>query len=478
MNEMTPVRTAPTARRPTSTPMSRRHSISNPIKTRMVDAGGGPPFGGPSGAPVGIRPRGPPPSSPYGAMSSPASGAIPIQTPPSMGGFNGGPMGQGIGGIRRGSVPRGPPPKGPPPNGPPQMRFPPGTTMDQASPGAQMGAMNMGGGIGGGAVGVYGEGQRMPAQMAGGRSPHMNQKMAMEMMGNEKMGVNGKGRIPEQGIRNQSPQRPRQTTPKGWGAGNNDPAGAFETRPMQSNLKANRFMSPSPVPTDISQLGPPPDDVTTYAPPFQQDRPKPFGKLAVSIVRGKSLKAGQGTFGRANPFVKIRIGSTEVVTEVHPEGGKNPIWNKDFEFEITTEKEMDIEVLNKEPVAGNKFMGKASVNILDWIALSKFDGSIEILDRSGGVAGELVVNAQFYKEGEEVPVKANNSIRGKGGATQEFSDEEILNAFRSFDLDKNNYVGAAELRHVLVNIGEKVTDEEVSNTCSMDLSFHIIETVK
>ena len=31
----------------------------------------------------------------------------------------------------------------------------------------------------------------------------------------------------------------------------------------------------------------------------------------------------------------------------------------------------------------------------------------------------------------------------------------------SFDLDKNGYVGAAEIRHVLVNIGETVTDEEV-----------------
>lgn len=31
----------------------------------------------------------------------------------------------------------------------------------------------------------------------------------------------------------------------------------------------------------------------------------------------------------------------------------------------------------------------------------------------------------------------------------------------SFDLDKNNFVGAAEIRHVLINIGETVTDEEV-----------------
>ena len=33
---------------------------------------------------------------------------------------------------------------------------------------------------------------------------------------------------------------------------------------------------------------------------------------------------------------------------------------------------------------------------------------------------------------------------------------QIWEAFVSFDLDKNNFVGAAEIRHVLINIGEQV----------------------
>ena len=37
-----------------------------------------------------------------------------------------------------------------------------------------------------------------------------------------------------------------------------------------------------------------------------------------------------------------------------------------------------------------------------------------------------------------------------------FSDDEILEAFVAFDLDKNNFIGAAEIRHVLINIGEQV----------------------
>lgn len=33
---------------------------------------------------------------------------------------------------------------------------------------------------------------------------------------------------------------------------------------------------------------------------------------------------------------------------------------------------------------------------------------------------------------------------------------QIWEAFVAFDLDKNKFVGAAEIRHVLVNIGEQV----------------------
>ena len=41
------------------------------------------------------------------------------------------------------------------------------------------------------------------------------------------------------------------------------------------------------------------------------------------------------------------------------------------------------------------------------------------------------------------------------------SEEEIKEAFRVFDKDCNGYINAAELRHVMTNLGEKLTDEEV-----------------
>ena len=42
-----------------------------------------------------------------------------------------------------------------------------------------------------------------------------------------------------------------------------------------------------------------------------------------------------------------------------------------------------------------------------------------------------------------------------------FSEAEILAAFKIFDLDKNNYIGAKEIKHILMCMGELVTDDEI-----------------
>ena len=41
------------------------------------------------------------------------------------------------------------------------------------------------------------------------------------------------------------------------------------------------------------------------------------------------------------------------------------------------------------------------------------------------------------------------------------SEQEIKEAFKVFDRDNNGFISAAELRHVMTNLGERLTEQEV-----------------
>ena len=42
-------------------------------------------------------------------------------------------------------------------------------------------------------------------------------------------------------------------------------------------------------------------------------------------------------------------------------------------------------------------------------------------------------------------------------------EEELIEAFKVFDKDGNGFISAAELRHVMTNLGAKLTDDDVDS---------------
>jgi len=190
-------------------------------------------------------------------------------------------------------------------------------------------------------------------------------------------------------------------------------------------------------------------------------------------------------FGKADPYAKVTIGQQSFSTKPVIGGGKNPVWDAELSFEIKTEKELTLEVFSKEQVGNDKFMGATTVSVLDWIATGHFDGDIDINDKSDKPVGKVTLTVKFDRPGGAGPAGEKKPAAGgeaapaqpyqTGGGPSEaprdpsgkFTDDEIYEAFVAFDLDKNNFVGAAEIRHVLINIGETVTDEEVDEMIRM-----------
>jgi len=98
-------------------------------------------------------------------------------------------------------------------------------------------------------------------------------------------------------------------------------------RELATEMRAGKLPTAAtnePQPTS-NALGKPPPHIHTQVPPIPVQPQHAFGKLVVGIIRGINLKAGQGVFGRADPYVKMKIGDKEFTTTTHKDGGKSPV---------------------------------------------------------------------------------------------------------------------------------------------------------
>ena len=211
-----------------------------------------------------------------------------------------------------------------------------------------------------------------------------------------------------------------------------------------------------------------------------------FGTLHLTVVSGSDLHPISGpSSSNMDSLVVVRVGVTEHQTPICTGGGTRPKYNATLQFDIRAEREVDFSVFYRRGASATGFddvcVGRGRANFMPWIAQGNFMGDIQIKDDAGQTAGSLQVSTKFDRAPPSVatpgtalaaptsaikPVEINSSV-GPRDPSGKFTDKEVRDAFTSLDLDQNDYVGAAELTHVLVNIGENVTDEEVDEMIRM-----------
>ncbi|KAJ8298482.1 hypothetical protein KUTeg_025013 [Tegillarca granosa] len=104
------------------------------------------------------------------------------------------------------------------------------------------------------------------------------------------------------------------------------------------------------------------------------------------------------------------------------------------------------------------------------------DGDGKITKKELGIViremGGNPTESELKKMISEVGADGNETIdfqeflcmmSNKGNDTQESEDLNMEEAFKVFDKDGNGFISAAELRNVMLNLGEKLTDEELEN---------------
>ena len=210
----------------------------------------------------------------------------------------------------------------------------------------------------------------------------------------------------------------------------------------------------------------------------------PFGVLRITIVAGKDLTPLDGPAAATmDSLVIVRVGANEQSTPVCAAGGTRPKYDAQLTYEIRAEREVDVSVFYRRGVSAAGFddvcVARGRSNFMPWLAQGNYMGDIPLKDDRGQSAGTLRVSAKFERAAPAVLALPGTAVAAadasaptaavgpRDPSSSKFTDKEVRDAFTSFDLDKNDFVGAAELRHVLVNIGENVTDEEVDEMIRM-----------
>ena len=248
----------------------------------------------------------------------------------------------------------------------------------------------------------------------------------------------------------------------------------------------------------------------------------PAGKLTVHIDKAKGLLFPEGYIGdlaRMDPFVNMTLEGKAVKqikrTPADKDGGGDPTWVYDVFFEVVDQYSLLVEVMNQDSTGPGTLLGTVQLSLLTVFRNGDSSAWFTLKQRkqNGGVreAGDVFIHLTFSgptgysypqfrpevdsfddtiraapKERLEIDDDAKikdpiptipdvdepkyvepPKVEGVQLPPPEFTDDEVVAAFKFIDLDHNNYVGASEIRHILVCMGELVTDEEIDMMISM-----------
>lgn len=233
---------------------------------------------------------------------------------------------------------------------------------------------------------------------------------------------------------------------------------------------------------------------------------------------------------RLDPYVNLTLEGKAVKmvkrTPADKDGGADPVWESDVTFDVVDQYLVDLEVLNQAALGKDTVLGFAQISLLSvfrsgfteyWLSLKQkkanggikqvgdvfirmaFAGPVGIAypqlrpdldsfddtlrkpmapdvpssDDDSEEDGKVVISTNPADDAMD-PEAAKQQLmdlerRRQDGEVlpPEFTDEEIQAAFKFIDLDRNNFVGAAEIRHILVCMGEMITDDEIDMMISM-----------
>ncbi|MCO5597581.1 hypothetical protein L7F22_051660 [Adiantum nelumboides] len=123
----------------------------------------------------------------------------------------------------------------------------------------------------------------------------------------------------------------------------------------------------------------------------------PEGTVEIEIIKGHDLKDVEA-FGKSDPYVTLAIGGQKRRSKTINDGGKSPVWNESFLFEIPDgPHDLDIHVFDQEKHGSDEAMGSVNISLIKLFAERQIAPCAYKVQRPNGkFEGELVLGLKFF----------------------------------------------------------------------------------
>ncbi|KAG2449211.1 hypothetical protein HYH02_005958 [Chlamydomonas schloesseri] len=119
------------------------------------------------------------------------------------------------------------------------------------------------------------------------------------------------------------------------------------------------------------------------------------GELAVTVEFAKDLK-DKDWFGKQDPYAVLKVGSQQFRTRTAVDGGKNPVWNETFRFNVINENDVEL-IIKDSDVSADDYIGTARVSLAKAREHGRDTQQCAVHSKSGKQHGFVQVNLTFTR---------------------------------------------------------------------------------
>uniref|UniRef100_A0A7S2QT99 C2 domain-containing protein n=1 Tax=Chlamydomonas chlamydogama TaxID=225041 RepID=A0A7S2QT99_9CHLO len=86
------------------------------------------------------------------------------------------------------------------------------------------------------------------------------------------------------------------------------------------------------------------------------------GELTLTLEYGQNLK-DQDWFGRQDPYCIVKCGTQTFKSRTCTDGGKNPVWNETFRFNVINENDISITCMDEDTLSRDDLIGQGTFTL-------------------------------------------------------------------------------------------------------------------